>query len=499
MSMNNMIRTVSETRNADIRAVESGTFDAQGLVRHAGQALFHALDKSGHVKSEATFVVFAGPGSNGLDACVVAHLLASRVRSVRVFDLFSKNRNRKEAILSEGPSPVPLEDGSRHKTVKEALSQATHVLDGIFGSGFKGDLKEPATSPVNMINGSQATVIAIDCPTGLDLVNGRASDPCVKADLTLAIQTLKPGHLLFDGLDVTGQTEVVDIGLDPFFDSPPMIRLSKEMFGDLIASRPHNSHKYTYGHVMAVGGSPGMMGAPYLALMAALRSGAGLATGLYREADHGARFMTQPDIMDGSYSDALSLKERLGKAKTIVFGNGLGKSGDRTDIAETVLNHGVPVVVDADGISLIKPFLSSSEHEFIITPHVGECARLLDMDTKTLLEDPLGHVQSLASHSGTLVLLKGPATILTDGKKTVFSTFGNPGLAKAGTGDVLAGIIAARLSVTDDPFDAASQALFIHGMAADIARSRHGELSMTATDLIDCIPESVRLMLRRAV
>jgi ADP-dependent NAD(P)H-hydrate dehydratase / NAD(P)H-hydrate epimerase len=495
--MDSMIRTVSETRNADNKAVESGTVDREGLVRRAGRALFDALDKSGHVKPEAAFVVFAGPGSNGLDACVLTHLLAPRVKSIRIFDIFPKNRHQREAILSEGQSSIPLEDGLSKETIEDALSQATHVVDGVFGSGFKGDLQEPVTTAVDMINACKATVIAIDCPTGLDLENGHASDHCVKADLTIAIQSLKPGHLLFDGLDKCGVTEVVDIGLDPFYDGPPMVRLSEEMFVGTLAPRLHNSHKYTYGHVMAVGGSRGMMGAPYLALMAALRSGAGLATGLYQDTDHGARFMTQPDIMDGSYSDARSLEAHLLKAGVIVFGNGMGKTGDKNEITQTVLNQGVPVVVDADGIGLIKPFLTSKGHDIIITPHVAEAARLLDMGTKTFLENPLGHVQKLAKLSGMLILLKGPATILTDGITTVFSTFGNPGLAKAGTGDVLAGIIAARRAVTDDFFKAASQALFIHGMAADIASSRHGELSMTATDLIGAIPDSIRLLERQ--
>jgi len=495
--MDNMVRTVSETRNADKKAIESGTVDAQGLVRRAGRALFDALDKTGHVKPDQEFVVFAGPGSNGLDACVLTHLLSDRVKSVRIFDLFEKNRHLREAILSEAQSSISLEDGSRKEAVEDALSHATHVIDGMFGTGFKGDPEEPVTTAVNMINACEATVIAIDCPTGLDLGNGHASDPCIRADLTLAIQTLKPGHLLFDGLDVCGVTKIVDIGLDPFYDGPPMIRLSEEMFAGTLNPRLHNSHKYTYGHVMAVGGSPGMMGAPYLALMAALRSGAGLATGLYQCTDHGARFMTQPDIMDGSYSDAHTLEEQLKKASVIVFGNGMGKTGNRNEITQTVLKQGVPVVVDADGIGLLKPFLKSPGCDIIITPHVAEAARLLDMDTKTFLEDPLDHVRRLAQVSGMLVLLKGPATVLTDGINTIFSTFGNPGLAKAGTGDVLAGIIASRRAVTDDFFIAAGQALFIHGMAADIARSRRGELSMTATDLIDAIPDSIRLLMRQ--
>lgn len=472
-----------EMAEADARAIATGT-PFEVLVGRAGRALARGVLAELGGTYGRRVVVLCGKGSNGADGRVAATALAAR--GVRT------------AVLAV--------DGIDEAALGRALSRADLVVDAMYGTGLRGPLEGDAARCVAAIRTAGLPVVAADIPSGVDGATGAISGPAVRADRTVTFAARKPGLLLEPGRSHAGRTTVADIGVDlglPAGD-PPLGLVTAADVAAWIPSRDPSAHKWSVGPVVVVGGAPGMEGAPMLAAGAALRAGSGIVWcarpgpaspdggdggGLAEVVMH-----PLPASRDGGIGSAaadhllvgaLGADSRFG---ALVLGPGLGRD---TEVAPAVrrllVGVGIPVVLDADGLNALAGDLgplrerAAAGRVTVVTPHAGEFARLAG----PVGPDRVAAARRLAAATGCTVLLKGPGTVVADPDgMAAISTTGGPGLASAGTGDVLAGIIASLLARGLGPRRAAAGAAWLHGRAADLA----GHTSLVASDVVAALP-----------
>jgi hydroxyethylthiazole kinase-like uncharacterized protein yjeF len=447
--------TPERMRQLDANAAEP----VDVLVRRAGEAVARtAVDLLGGTYGR-TVNVIAGPGNNGADGRVAAERLAGRHVRVRVFDATSC------------PPELPPSD---------------LVIDAAFGTGFRA-----VRSGLQMWRPPEigrVPVLAVDIPSGLDGMTGVASEGTWRADATVTFVALKPGHLFGRGPDLTGPVEVVDIGIAPDTGPAPMGVVTAADVAAWVPARLRTDHKWVSA-VRVVAGSAPMRGAASLCAAAAHRAGAGLVMLSVpgSEARAPVEVVERPLPLLGWADDALTDLHRFA---ALVVGPGLGRDDDtRTSVARLVAESDLPVVVDGDGLAALPwnpagsiAFLRERGGPVVLTPHDGEFALLTGARPRV---DRIAEAHRLAEMSGAVVLLKGPATIVADpGGATYFVTNGDERLATAGTGDVLAGVIAAFLARGAAPAEAAAAGAWVHA-AAGAAGRRHG---LVASDLLLEIP-----------
>jgi NAD(P)H-hydrate epimerase len=369
------------------------------------------------------------------------------------------------------------------------------------------------------MNAAGAPILAVDIASGLSADTGRPLGTAVRATVTATFGHPKVGQVLYPGIEHTGELEVVDIGLRPEgLDSlgPTTHVLESRTVGALLPRRPRSAHKGTFGHVLVVAGSRGKTGAALLATEAAGRAGAGLVTlasaallqpvleGHVREAMTAAL----PDGRDGgaALGDGIALMRLLEGRDTVVCGPGLGVNPDTRTLVSTVVRTArTPLVLDADALNA---FASSPEllvgpegRDVIITPHPGELARLVGVTTADVQANRIEIAQGFAETHQLYVVLKGHRTIVATPEGRIFvNPTGNPGMATGGTGDVLTGMIAAWLAQLLDAEAACKLAVYLHGMAGDLAEADEGEVSMTASDVAGHLGDAMlELTARRKV
>lgn len=493
------VLTRDEMRHLDALTMETKGMDGAGLMRHAATRMWQHMRDEGIIAGKEKTLILAGMGNNGGDALVMAELMHTDKFAIDVFvagrlDKMTDETRLQLAVLDkQAISWTHLTEASRD-AFDHALKRCRHLIDGLFGIGFDGVMDLFSSHLVTAINQADVNITSIDIPSGLNARNGLAIDAVMNASQTLIVGRYKTGNLIQDALDVHGKMMLIDIDLtEQTFERERLLVQHADVKG-LIKPRRHHSHKYDYGHVLVFGGAPGMMGAPVLAGWAALASGAGLVTLAYTKKAYRERLDIIPDIMSVVYTRSKDINMLMQKKRAVLFGVGLGKHRSHHKTLKDVLAWRVPVVVDADGLHALKPLIKDMRHEhnIVITPHVGELANLLDIDADVVRDDPLTHVEALAVTTGMTVVLKGPCTLIADAHATRFGVFGNPGLATAGSGDVLAGMIAALLAQGHHTMEAAVLGACLHGLAADAAKHDLGELSMMASDLIEYIPEAMK-------
>lgn len=425
-------------------------------------------------------VVLAGKGNNGGDAIILHQLIQDYTNSsLYIFGKGKQSLDNKIALST-------CQDYKVNDTEEflNALDEATHVIDGLFGIGFKGELEE-LSYLTEKVNDSEAFIYSVDIPSGVDGNNGIASYGAIEADETLVIEHLKYGNILQDGLDNSKKNTILKVGIkdteadSTFIEKPYLF------------PRKHNSHKYNHGSIMIVGGSHGMTGAPILAGLAAYRSGAGLVHMSILDKHFDCILNAPVEMMVHKHRHLRDLQKKLVKKSAIVFGMGLGrKDSANDDICKHLVTSDIPTVIDADGIYYLKKHLAKVTNNIVITPHYGELAILLDKPLREIQQSPIEAVKEVVENPNITIILKGPTTIIANKDRMVFSSLGNPGMATAGSGDVLAGIVAKFL--TDDPMDAAIKGVYVHSFAGNEAKNRYGEESLMATDIIEYIPEAIK-------
>ena len=470
-----------------IRAVDRWAIEEQGvpsaqLMDAAGTALAEAVAA---LAPQGPVRILCGKGNTGGDGEVAAGRLRAMGFEVDAAHLWS------DAV------PADLD---------RWLTGSGAVVDAIFGTGFSGSPRPPALAAIEAINRCGAPVVACDIASGVDASSGEVAGAAVEADLTVGFHAAKLGHWIAPGKWHTGELKVAPIGIPPGAPSAPA---GGTIGPAVLALAPHRgprSTKFSSGQVAIAGGSRGLTGAVRMSSLAAIRAGAGYAT-VAVPADLEPVFeAAEPEVMsvgcpggDGCLAPA-SAKAVLGafeRAAAGVFGPGLGRDPGSVELAREVVGGiEAPLVLDADGLNAFAgrlEALAARQAPTVLTPHAGELGRLLDREPEEIAAQRLACAREAARLAGAVVVLKGDDTIVCDGERVAVNAVSAPGLATAGSGDVLSGLTAALLARGLEPFAAASAAVLAHARAGRLAAARVGAAeSVIATDVIAAIPAGLR-------
>jgi len=458
------------------------------LMENAGAAAANAVKKNG---ASGKVIIIAGRGNNGGDAFVAARHLSDYDTTVillgRKEDIKTPDALHNWNALEE--TSITLVQVTDAKMLDQhTIMKASVIIDGIFGTGIKGTLKEPESTAIDLINNSDAFVIAVDVPSGFDPDGGKF-EKAVKADLTLTFHKMKTGMMKKGADKYTGDIQVIDIGIPgeaEFFVGP----------GDIqpFLTRSTSSHKGDAGRVLVIGGGA-YSGAPALAALAALRAGADIVTVAAPKSVSDIIASFSPNLIVRSLSgnrlvleDVPLILELIKKHDVVVIGMGLGTEGATLEAVKKIVPMCVKAVIDAD--ALIPEVVHAGHKDIIVTPHAGEMKRLSGADVPEDEKKKLAFVRNFAKDNKLTVLLKGKVDIISDGMEFRANRTGNAGMTVGGTGDVLAGLTGA-LFAKHDAFSAACAAAFINGAAGDLAFEEFG-YGLLATDVIDHIPEVMK-------
>ena len=504
--------TATEMRALDRWTIEHGT-PGHVLMERAGAGAACVLRERLRAP-RGPVVVVCGPGNNGGDGFVVArHLRRARV-PVEVWlagrpDQVHGDAARMLARWRRVRGTVhDLTGADRVDALCRRLGAAAAVVDALFGTGLNAPVRGVAAGTIEAINTCGAPVLAIDIASGLSADTGMPLGAAVRATVTATFGFPKVGQLIYPGVEHTGLLAVVDIGIPPealAAVQPRVSLLEQQEVGRLLAPRPRDAHKGTFGHVLLVAGSRGKTGAALLAAQGSARAGAGLVTlavpatlqpaleARVREAMTVALGDTGAGA--AALSDGAALEDLLAGRTAVVCGPGLGLAdATRSLVAELIRRCRVPLVLDADGLNAVAgtDLLRARAGPTVVTPHPGEMARLLGTDTARVQADRLGAARAFARDQNVVAVLKGARTIVAtpDGGAAISPT-GNPGMASGGTGDVLAGVLGGLLAQGLAPFDAALLGVFAHGAAGDAVAARRGEVGLLASDLLAELPPTL--------
>jgi ADP-dependent NAD(P)H-hydrate dehydratase / NAD(P)H-hydrate epimerase len=365
------------------------------------------------------------------------------------------------------------------------MLDADVIVDALFGTGLARAVSGDAAAMIAAINASRRPVVSVDMPSGLHADTGAVLGVAVHAEITVTFVGLKQGMYVGVGLDHTGRVIVDDLGVpaECYDGAIPVARLIvDDSVLRALPRRARTSHKGSHGHVLVIGGGPGMPGAARLAGEAALRAGAGLVT-LAVHPGNSAIAAARPELMCVGVSSAAELAPVLGKATVIAVGPGLGQGRWAEGLVDAAIGRGVWLVMDADALNWLAAHPRTCDR-WVLTPHPGEAARLLGITTAAVQSDRLGSARELQQRYGGVAVLKGAGTIVyPPGGPAFVCDRGNPGMAVGGMGDVLTGVIAGIVAQCGDLALAAQAGVFVHAQAGDLA-ARAGERGMLASDVL---------------
>jgi hydroxyethylthiazole kinase-like uncharacterized protein yjeF len=468
-------------RELDRLAIAAGT-PGYELMCRAGAAALEVL--RGRWPAARHLAVLCGGGNNGGDGLVVARLARASGLTVRVALLADVERLHGEAAQAAADARaagIPFEGLSA-----DLLAGADVVVDALLGTGLSRPVSAEFRAAIEAMNGSGRPVLALDIPSGLDADTGLPHGAAVRAAATITFVGLKQGLFLGEAADHCGSLAFADLGLPAgLVDglSPALERLRFDELESVLPRRARSAHKGSAGRLLVVGGGPGMPGAVRLAAEAALRTGAGLVYVATHPDNVLPVLSGRPEIIGRAARSAEDFEDLLEAADGVVLGPGLGRSAWAYRLWSQVVRAERPLVLDADGLNwlAVEPF--PREH-WVLTPHPAEAGRLAGSTPSEVQADRRGVVTALAQRFRATVVLKGAHTLVaTEGVAPAVCDHGNPGMATAGTGDVLAGVIGALLVQTGDPARSARAGVLLHALAGDAAASA-GERGMLASDLL---------------
>jgi NAD(P)H-hydrate epimerase len=483
---------------AEMRALDRATIDDIGipaftLMETAGRAVAHVAMEmlDAHPEAAPHIAVVCGPGNNGGDGFVAARVLRDLGHDAVVYLASPRNAVKGDAaahlaIIERAGGVIRMIETPRALAELDgAIAGASLAIDALFGVGLARPIDGHFADVVTAINGA-ALRLAVDIPSGLDADTGRVLGTCVEADGTVTMAALKIALASAPGFAHCGTIDVADIGVPSGVLATQAVHaglVEDSDVADWIPQAEPLDHKGTRGHVVIIGGMPGMRGAGRLCANAALRSGAGLVT-----------LATAGEVAadDSVMTKALptQLGELLANKSAVVIGPGLGQSEPAAGWVGEVLASGVPAVIDADALNLIAGVVEAvkgAAGPVVLTPHPGEAARLLGITTAEVEADRLAAARALASRAHAVVVLKGARTIVCDGTLEddycSINPTGGPELATGGSGDVLAGVIGALLAQGVPAVDAARAAVWVHGLAGERLAREHGRRGVVSSDL----------------
>ncbi|MCZ6827767.1 MAG: NAD(P)H-hydrate dehydratase [Gammaproteobacteria bacterium] len=474
----------SQVREFDRRAIEDHEIPGYTLMSRAGEAVFAIVRE--RWPAAATLAIVCGAGNNAGDGLVVARLAMAASLNVHLMTLRPGDELGGDAATAW--QDFKAAGGEAVEFSESLLESADVIVDGILGTGLDRPVGGSFADAIDSINEQGKPVLALDIPSGMSADTGLSMGTTIKAAVTVSFVALKAGLFLGRGPGLCGEIFFAGLNVpDAVYDDgdPVAELLQKDEIPRLLPPRAKSAHKGKFGHVLIVGGGPGMPGAACLAGEAALRSGAGLVS-VATHPEHLDFFAGRPELMCHGIDEPGQLAALVEKADVIALGPGLGQSDWAKRLWGAVIAIDRPLVIDADGLNWLAQF-PAQRNDWILTPHPGEAARLLDTESKAIQEDRLAAVLSLQKKCGGVAVLKGAGTLINDGHGLpALCRFGNPGMAGPGMGDVLTGLIAGLLAQTRDVASSARVGVLVHALAGDDA-SGDGERGLVAGDLMDWI------------
>jgi len=432
-----------------------------------------------------------GRGNNGGDGYVVARLAREAGLQALVLQLGDHGSLAGDAL--QAARDYAAAGGEARRFEHAAPGEADVIVDAALGTGLERDLEGEWRAAVEAIDAAGAPVLAVDIPSGLHADTGRVMGAAVRADATVTFIGRKLGLYLGAGPDHCGHIRFDDLAVPAavFARVPASARLLNErVLAAAFPRRARTAHKGDFGHVLVMGGAPGMAGAARMAGEAALRVGAGLVSIATHPVHAAALDAAVPELICRAMGEADDPGPLLERATVIALGPGLGQGGWSRHLFRAGLAAGQPLVLDADGLNLLAGDPQRRD-DWILTPHPGEAGRLLECDARTVQGDRLAAVHALGERFGGVVVLKGSGTLVRTGEGDVYlCAAGNPGMATGGMGDILTGAIAGTLAQGAGAALSAAAGVYVHALAGDAAAAA-GERGLCATDLLPCLRELV--------
>ncbi len=495
-----------------MRAIEEEAVAAQGislydLMERAGAAVAgearEMLPRGGRV------AIFCGKGNNGGDGFVAARLLAA------------EDKYNVEVVMLAGAGEASGAAAQAYQEIAhiDAIAKTSFnprkppkdpglIIDAILGFGLKGEVKGPAARAIETINSYTGAVLSVDIPSGVDADTGQVAGPAVKADRTVTFTCPKAGMALYPGIEHTGALRVADIGIEKTaIAAHANICLgSRAVVRPLLPARRTDVHKHDCGRVVVIAGSVGMTGAAAMCAQAALKIGAGLVTLGVPESLNDILEVKLTEVMTRPLPETPErtirakavdeILEILPGADSVVIGPGLSThTSTVTLVRQLVTLVEAPLVVDADGLNALAgkaDLLAKRPGPTVLTPHPGELGRLLKIPADEVQSDRLAAAAKAGESWQATVILKGARTVVAGGGCLHINPTGNPGMATAGTGDVLAGMVAGLIAQGLPAYPASVLAVYLHGRAGDLAALERTELALIATDLLDYLPTAIK-------
>jgi NAD(P)H-hydrate epimerase len=514
--------TSSQMRNIDRKTIQGIGIPGLELMEKAGRGTAQVAREMLGDPENKVVVIFCGRGNNGGDGFVVGRYLSEWGAQVRFFLTARKNEikgdakvNLEKAVELDLPIVEILQRDGIPDRIKGDL-----IVDGLFGTGFTGEITGYMKDIVEKINSSTIPILAVDIPSGLHADTGQFNGPCVKADRTVTMALPKIGHFFFPGKGLSGGVSVVDIGVPPHVVEEEKISLNlvtEEDARTMIPRRPGDAYKGTCGRAFLIAGSTGLTGAACLASLSCLRAGAGMAILGAPQTLNPIMEMKLTEVMTHPLPDvrkkgALALRG-LGEVRELLkwgdccaVGPGLGQHFETFELIRRLVSKlEIPTVIDADGLNALAKdtsVLKQCKAPLVLTPHIGELSRLNGVAVSEIAKDRIKYASEFAKQYNCVLVFKGaPTIILEPGGQTYVNPTGNAGMATAGSGDVLTGIIVGLLAqklmlekkkdIKDIMLESALAGVYIHGLTGDLAEEEKGEMGMIAGDMMEKIPEAL--------
>ncbi len=521
------ILTASQMQRIDRLTTERYGLPSLTLMENAGRGVVEFLaGRLGPLDSQR-MAILCGRGNNGGDGMVVARRLRERGLNPRVLLFANPSSVRGDAAVNlerlvASGAPEIVENSQTWQSVKPSLAGMTLIVDALLGTGLSKPLEGFLLEVVRDVNASfrGAHVVAVDLPSGISADTGELIGEHLRADFSVTFTAPKLAHVFPPACERVGEWRVKPIGTPPeAMENDPELFLNlatREDVSWIARPRKLTAHKGTYGHALILAGSVGKTGAAAMAAKAALRAGAGLATiataqsALPIIASLGMEFMTEP--LPETESGTISMRamdygrlDKLVEGKTVLaVGPGVGMNADTAELVRTVVNkYAIPVVLDADGLNAFAGCMNTFRADVrppgatVMTPHPGEMARLTGQTTSAIQAHRVEAAREFARKWQVTLVLKGFRTLTAapDGQVWVNPT-GNPGMATGGTGDVLTGLLAGLLAQYPgrSAAEVAAAAVYLHGLAGDLAAEEFGQAPMTAGDLLEAVPRAYKLL-----
>jgi hydroxyethylthiazole kinase-like uncharacterized protein yjeF len=510
-----------ESRELDRLSQQKYGVPSYALMARAGTAVADAIAIRWPAALRRGVLVIAGRGNNGGDGFVAARRLLDLGGAVRVALLGHASELKGDAARAHAEFIAAngmVSECDAAEQVDSILRTVPHgvIVDAIFGTGLNAPVRDPAAAFIEAINGRGVPIVAVDIASGINSDTGAVMGVAVRANLTVTFGFAKYGHVSYPGADHCGELEIAEIGFAPraIEEIAPRGRLFEAQdAAQMLRPRAANTHKGTYGHTLVIAGGSGKSGAAILVARGALRAGAGLVTAAIPKSVAAIVASGQPELMtepmperDGHFDGAATierLKPLLEGKGAVVIGPGMGTSKDIQELLAWIVAHGAaparPLLIDADGLNslaLIGPAaLKQADGPVVLTPHPGEMSRLLGSSTTTVNQDRISAARRLADLTGAEVLLKGARTVIAANGAIYVNSSGNPGMATAGMGDSLSGIIGSLMGQGYSAAEAVRVGAFLHGYAADRVAKRIGAIGFLAGDVIDELPAAITELL----